>query len=63
MQTMEKIKSDGRKEKEDKKGDERGDSGKKQQKGRKKKELSTSRLLDIMKGRKDEGGTENEDIS
>lgn len=29
----------------------------------KKKELLTSRLLEIMKGGKDEGGTENENIS
>lgn len=63
IQTVGKIKSAGRKGQEDKKGDERRDNGKKQQRGGKKKELSTSRLLEIMKGGKDEGGTENEDIS
>lgn len=63
MQTKGKIKSSGRKEQEDKKGDERRDNRKKQQRGGKKKELLTSRLLEIMKGGKDEGGTENENIS
>lgn len=63
LQTTGKIKSAGRKEQEDKKSDERRDNGKKQQRGGKKKELSTSRLLEIMKGGKDERRTENEDIS
>lgn len=63
MQTKGKIKSAERKEQENKKGDERRANGKKQQRGGRKKELSTSRLLEIMKGGKDEGGTENEDIS
>lgn len=63
MQIKGNTKSSGRKEQEDKKGDERRYNGKKLQRGGKKKELSTSRLLEIMKGEKDEGGKEHEDIS
>lgn len=54
MQTAGMIKSAGRKEQKDNKGDERKDNGEKNNKeeGGKKKEKSNSRLLEIMKGRR-----------
>lgn len=64
MQTARMIKSAGRKEQEDNKGDERNDNGKKQQRGRRKEERNINfKVIRDHKRKKDEGGTEIEGIS